>query len=80
MVLVRHGEAVCNVAGVCGGPLGLPGLTDRGRAQVEGLRDRLAASGELAGTDALYASVLPRAVETGRAAGLGPPPPRARLG
>ncbi len=28
------------------------------------LRDRLAATGELAGADALYASVLPRAVET----------------
>ena len=64
MVLVRHGEAVCNVSGVCGGPLGCQGLTERGHLQVEGLRDRLAASGELAGADALYASVLPRAVET----------------
>jgi broad specificity phosphatase PhoE len=64
MVLVRHGEAVCNVAGVCGGVLGCQGLTARGRGQVEGLRERLAASGELAGADALYASVLPRAVET----------------
>ena len=28
------------------------------------LRDRLALTGELAGADALYASVLPRAIET----------------
>ena len=64
IVLVRHGEAVCNVSGVCGGPIGCRGLTDRGRAQVAVLRDRLADTGELAGADALYASVLPRAVET----------------
>jgi broad specificity phosphatase PhoE len=64
MVLVRHGEAVCNVSGVCGGPLGCAGLTDLGRRQVALLADRLALTGELAGADALYASVLPRAIET----------------
>ncbi len=64
IVLVRHGEAVCNVSGVCGGPVGCQGLTDRGRAQVAVLRERLMETGELAGTDALYASILPRAVET----------------
>jgi len=64
LVLVRHGEAVCNVSGVCGGRIGCCGLTERGRAQVEALRDRLGATGELEGTDALYASVLPRAIET----------------
>ena len=64
VVLVRHGEAVCNVSGICGGPIGCEGLTDRGRTQVRVLRDRLAETGELAGCDALYASVLPRAVET----------------
>jgi len=86
IVLVRHGEAVCNVSGVCGGPIGCTGLSDRGRAQVAVLADRLAETGELAVADSLYASVLPRAVET---AGLlapalaprdgdgvaGPPPP-----
>ncbi len=66
IVLVRHGEAVCNVSGVCGGPVGCTGLTDRGRAQVAVLRDRLTETGELAGTDVLYSSVLPRAVETAR--------------
>jgi probable phosphoglycerate mutase len=64
MVLIRHGEAVCNVSGVCGGQIGCEGLTERGRAQIEQLRDRLSASGELAGADVLYASVLPRAIET----------------
>ena len=64
VVLISHGEAVCNVSGVCGGPLGCQGLTDRGRAQVAVLRDRLAETGELVGADALYASILPRAIET----------------
>jgi probable phosphoglycerate mutase len=64
IVLVRHGEAVCNVSGVCGGVIGCTGLTDLGRRQVSLLRDRLALTGELAGADALYASILPRAVET----------------
>jgi probable phosphoglycerate mutase len=64
VVMIRHGEAVCNVSGVCGGRLGCRGLTPRGRRQVEGLRDRLLATGELVGADALYASVLPRAIET----------------
>jgi 2,3-bisphosphoglycerate-dependent phosphoglycerate mutase len=64
LVLIRHGEAECNVSGVCGGRLGCTGLTRRGRAQVEQLRDRLLRTGELAGADALYASILPRAVET----------------
>jgi probable phosphoglycerate mutase len=64
LVLIRHGEAECNVSGVCGGVLGCTGLTPRGRAQVEQLRDRLVRTGELAGADALYASVLPRAIET----------------
>lgn len=64
LVLVRHGEAVCNVEGVVGGPLGCRGLTDRGVAQVEALARRLHRTGELAGAAALYASVLPRAVQT----------------
>jgi probable phosphoglycerate mutase len=64
IVLIRHGEAVCNVSGVCGGPIGCEGLTELGRRQVTLLRDRLALTGELAGADVLYASVLPRAIET----------------
>lgn len=64
MVLVRHGEAACNVAGVVGGVAGCSGLTDLGRDQVQALRRRLAVTGELAGATALYASMLPRAQET----------------
>lgn len=64
VVLVRHGEAVCNVAGVVGGQRGCTGLTDRGRHQVEALCRRLTETGELRGAAALYASVLPRAIET----------------
>jgi 2,3-bisphosphoglycerate-dependent phosphoglycerate mutase len=64
IVLVRHGEAVCNVNGIVGGQLGCSGLTELGRRQVSALATRLASSGELAGATALYASTLPRAVET----------------
>ena len=64
LVLVRHGEAVCDTSGVCGGPLGCSGLTEAGVAQVTRLAERLAASAELTGAAALYASVLPRALET----------------
>ncbi|MHB8439641.1 MAG: histidine phosphatase family protein [Acidimicrobiales bacterium] len=64
MVLVRHGEAVCNVEGIVGGLLGCSGLTDRGRAQVRALERRLAHSGELVSCAALYSSSLARARET----------------
>jgi probable phosphoglycerate mutase len=64
IVLVRHGEAVCNVNGVVGGDVGCTGLTDLGRRQVAALAARLAETGELSDVDALYASVLPRAIET----------------
>jgi 2,3-bisphosphoglycerate-dependent phosphoglycerate mutase len=66
LVLVRHGEADCNVAKRFGGPAGCTGLSDKGRWQVEQLRDRLRRTGELADTSALYASTLPRAIETGQ--------------
>jgi probable phosphoglycerate mutase len=75
VVLVRHGESRSNVGRVVGGPRGCTGLTDRGRNQVARLADRLADTGELAGVEALYSSVLPRATETadilGGALGLG---------
>ncbi len=64
VVLVRHGEAVCNVEGVVGGRHGCRGLTEAGIAQVAALAERLAATGELAGVTTLYSSVLPRALET----------------
>ena len=64
IVLVRHGEAECNLNHVVGGPKGCTGLTDLGRRQVAALADRLFESGELRQATALYSSVLPRAVET----------------
>jgi probable phosphoglycerate mutase len=64
IVLLRHGEAVCNVNGIVGGIRGCRGLTELGRRQVSALASRLAGSGELAGASGLYASVLPRALET----------------
>ena len=64
IVLVRHGEAQCNLNHVVGGLKGCTGLTDLGRRQVAVLADRLYESGELRDATALYSSVLPRAVET----------------
>ena len=64
VVLVRHGEAVCNVNQVVGGVLGCHGLTELGRRQAEVVAARLAETGELSEATALYSSVLPRAVET----------------
>jgi probable phosphoglycerate mutase len=64
VVLIRHGEAECNLSHIIGGPEGCTGLTDLGRFQVNALADRLYESGELRGATALYSSVLPRAIET----------------
>jgi 2,3-bisphosphoglycerate-dependent phosphoglycerate mutase len=63
---IRHGEAYSNIAHegkVVSGMKGDRGLTPRGVAQVERLRDRLLASGELA-ADVVLASTLPRARQT----------------
>ncbi len=64
VVLIRHGEADCNVAGRVGGPVGCTGLSDLGRQQADALRARLAHTNELADVSALYSSTLPRAKET----------------
>ena len=64
IVLIRHGEADCNLNRVVGGAKGCTGLTDLGKRQVAALADRLYESGELREASALYSSVLPRAVET----------------
>jgi probable phosphoglycerate mutase len=76
LVLIRHGEAQSWVDGVVGGDRGCTGLSDRGRRQAAALRDRLARTGELGTVDALYASSLPRAIETADiiAPALGDPP------
>jgi probable phosphoglycerate mutase len=64
IVLVRHGESRAQELGIVGGHEGCRGLSARGRLQVEALRDRWKASDELGEVAALYASVMPRAVET----------------
>lgn len=63
LVLIRHGEAEANVRQIVGGFRGDTGLTARGVAQAERLRDRLAATGEIA-AHVLLASPLPRARQT----------------
>ncbi len=64
VVIVRHGDSACSVAGVIGGTRGCSGLSPLGMEQAERLRDRLVATGELWGAGALYSSDLPRAFET----------------
>lgn len=49
---------------VVGGHEGCTGLSPHGRKQAAALRDRLRRTGELSDVAALYASVLPRAIET----------------
>jgi len=41
LLLTRHGQAHCNIAGVVGGPETWTGLTDLGRQQVKALAARL---------------------------------------
>jgi probable phosphoglycerate mutase len=62
LYLIRHGESVPNVEPVIGGPHGDVGLTDRGHDQARLLEKRLRE--EQLRADRLYASTLPRAVET----------------
>ena len=64
LVLVRHGESQVTVDQIVGGHAGCTGLSPLGRKQAEALRDRLQRTGELSDVATLYASVLPRAVET----------------
>ena len=45
VVVIRHGESACNVAGVVGGHTGCSGLSPVGQMQAEKLRDRLAVVG-----------------------------------
>lgn len=43
LLLLRHGQAQCNVAGIVGGPQTCTGLTDRGKNQIQLAADRIAA-------------------------------------
>ena len=61
LLLTRHGEAHCNVAGVAGGPKTCTGLTEDGRQQVRLLAERLRAEKP---ADVLYASPRRRTLES----------------
>jgi probable phosphoglycerate mutase len=63
LYLIRHGEAICNVDGTIAGIRSDVGLTELGVTQAQRLRDRLAATGEIAAS-ALISSTLPRAWQT----------------
>ena len=76
LVLVRHGQSQAQVDGFVSGHDTCRGLSPLGHRQAEALRDRLATTGELAPVDALYTSILPRAMET--AATIAPPLGAAR--
>lgn len=64
VLLVRHGDSHHKVDDVNGGPRACRGLTDLGREQVAGLRDRFLASHEITGPVTVYSSMIPRAIET----------------
>ena len=61
---MRHGESRAQELGFLGGHDGCQGLSLRGQRQAEALRARLTGSGELATATVLYASLMPRAIET----------------
>ena len=65
LVLIRHGESVGNATQAIHGPRMCGGLSDTGREQCERLAERLARTGELAGS-VLYASHFRRAQETAK--------------
>lgn len=64
LVLIRHGQSRATVDGVVGGERGCAGLTDAGRQQAAALAARVGKTQELAGAVGLWASTLPRAIET----------------
>lgn len=63
MVLIRHGESHANAGSFFSGETTCRGLSDRGRAEAELLRDRLAADDDLR-PDAVLSSTMLRAQQT----------------
>jgi probable phosphoglycerate mutase len=64
LILVRHGQAHCNVNGIIGGPRGCTGLTDHGRQQAERLAQRLSVEQTETPISAAYTAPLRRVRET----------------
>ena len=67
LVIVRHGESMAQTQRIVSGHDTCSGLSARGWAQAELLRDRLLRTGELRDASGVYSSILPRAVETAAA-------------
>ncbi|WP_031470614.1 histidine phosphatase family protein [Sciscionella sediminilitoris] len=64
LLLVRHGEAHCNVSGRVGGEGTCTGLTEHGRGQVSRLAHRLRREHATTPINALYTSPRRRTLET----------------
>jgi probable phosphoglycerate mutase len=64
LMLVRHGEAVCNTTGRVGGPATCTGLTDLGRHQVRALALKLEQEHRHRSFEILYTSPRPRTIES----------------
>jgi 2,3-bisphosphoglycerate-dependent phosphoglycerate mutase len=66
LVLVRHGQGLCNAAGVIGGPGACRGLSELGRHQSERLAERLAEMHGRRPFDVVATSPRPRVLESAR--------------
>ena len=64
IVLVRHGQAMANLDGYFGGPLGCSGLSELGNRQATLLAQKWQRDGQYLGAEILVSSTLPRAQET----------------
>ena len=62
VILIRHGESNVTVQRILGGEKSCTGLSELGQQQAKALRNRL--EEEKAKVDYLYASTMPRAMET----------------
>lgn len=63
LLIVRHGLAHCNVAGIVGGTKGCTGLTPLGRTQVHALAEQLAREPAISDAE-LHTSTARRCAET----------------
>ena len=64
VVIARHGNAVCNAAGLVGGPATCTGLTQQGRHESDRLARRLAVEHRAAPFTAFYATDRLRVTQT----------------
>jgi probable phosphoglycerate mutase len=63
LVLVRHGQGVCNAAAVIGGQIGCRGLSERGWRESVRLAERLAELARMRTFDVLLSSPRPRVLQ-----------------